>query len=430
MTWRNWGRTFSADPVSVETPGSVDELRELVTAHRGTGIGLKSVGAGHSFSAAAQPDGAQLRLDRFAGLLRVDIESGRVRFGAGTRLFRVAPLLAPFGLALPNMGDIDRQTIAGAISTGTHGTGLAHPSIGANVTAVQMVTGRGEVLEISAESNPALLPAVRLGLGALGVITEVEIQCVPAFRLQAREASEPLEQVLGEWDARIRSADHFEFYWFPHTTSAVTKTNTRTDAPAEPVHPLRRWGDAWLLQGAAFGAMNEAATAFPAAVPTLNGIAAPLMPGAGHVDRSDRVFVSRRPLRFREMEFAVPVAAMQDALRDIAGVVERSREQVAFPVEVRAAAADDAMLSTAHGRDVAYIAIHSYVRQDPRRLFAEAQRALLAHEGRPHWGKMHSVTHERFRGMLPQFERFLAMRDELDPDRVFANEYTRRVLGE
>ena len=429
MTWRNWGRTFSADPVSVETPESVDELRELVAAHRGTGIGLKSVGAGHSFSAVAQPDGTQLRLDRFAGLLRVDLASGRVRFGAGTRLFRVAPLLAPFGLALPNMGDIDRQTIAGAISTGTHGTGLAHPSIGANVTAVQMVTGRGEVLEISEHSNPALLPAVRLGLGALGVITEVEIQCVPSFTLEALEAAEPLDRVLQEWDARLQYADHFEFYWFPHTKKAVTKTNTRTDARAEPSSALRRWSDTWLLQGAAFGVMNEVASAIPATVPALSDLAAPLMPSADRIDRSDRVFVSRRPVRFREMEFAVPVAAMKDALRDVANVLERSREQTAFPVEVRAAAADDAMLSTAHGRDVAYIAVHTYVRQDPRRLFAEAQRAFLAHEGRPHWGKMHSLTHERFRAALPQFELFLAARDELDPDRVFANEYTRRVLG-
>lgn len=430
MTWRNWGRTCSADPISVERPETLEDLQTLVQSHRGTGIGLKAVGAGHSFSPVAKPEGTQVRLDAFSGLLGVDLSRGRARFGAGTRLFRVAPLLAPFGLALPNMGDIDRQTIAGAISTGTHGTGAELPSIGAGVTAARIVTGTGEELEVSETSNPQLLPAVRLGLGSLGFLTEVELQCVPAFELAAAEREEPLESVLEEWPERIRDADHFEFYWFPNTDSAITKTNTRTDGPADAPAPLRTWSDTWLVQGAAYWAANEVASAVPQTTGLVNRVASRLMPGSDRVDRSDRVFVSRRPVRFREIEFGVPVEAMQSTLRDLQRMMASCGHQTSFPVEVRAAAADDAMLSTAYEREVAYIAVHSFVRSDPRRLFADAQSIFMAHEGRPHWGKMHSMTHEHFATRLPRFADFLTVRDELDPDRVFANEYTRRVLGE
>ncbi|WP_293699622.1 D-arabinono-1,4-lactone oxidase [uncultured Agrococcus sp.] len=430
MTWRNWGRTFSAEPAGVVVPESVEELQRLVSAQRGTGVGVKPVGASHSFSAVAQPEGFQLRLDHFRGLVQVDSARRRATFGAGTHLHQVAELLEPFGLALPNMGDIDRQTLAGAISTGTHGTGIGQPSIGANVTAVRLVNGKGELVEVSEDVNYELLPAVRLGLGALGVIVEVEIQCVPEFRLDVVEATEPRDLVVEEWDARIRGNDHFEFFWFPHTDVVTTKTNNRTERDARPLPPAKRWLDEVVTGGALHGAVSEVGARIPAATPAINRLAAPLMERPSFVDRSDRVFVSHRPVRFREMEFGVPVDAVAPVLAEIERLFERRDYRVTFPIEVRAAAADTAMLSTAYEREVAYIALHTYVRQDPRALFADAQRIFLAHEGRPHWGKMHSVSHERFMEELPRFEDFLAVRDRYDPDRVFVNEYTRRVLGE
>ena len=429
MTWRNWGRTFSADPISVEQPADVDELRSLLRSHRGTRLGIKAVGAGHSFSAIAQPEATQLRLDAFSGLIRVDFDRGRARFGAGTHMHQIAPLLEPFGLALPNMGDIDRQTLAGAISTGTHGTGLGLPSIGAGVTAVQLVTGRGEVLEVSSDSHPALLPAVRLGLGALGVLTEIELQCVPAFTLSAHETTEPLDAVVDQWDARIRGAEHFEFYWFPHTSVATTKTNRRTSDPADAAHGIRDFSNDWLVQGAGFGAVARLASLVPTTTPAINRLTSRLMAGRDRTDRSDRVFVSRRVVRFRETEFAVPVDAAPEVFRELQSIMQRPENATPFPVEVRAAAADDAMLSTAYERDVAYFAIHVPAAQDPRRLFADVQRMFQRHEGRPHWGKMHSFTHRHFRHLLPRFDDFVQVRNELDPDRIFANAYPRQVLG-
>ena len=428
MTWRNWGRSFAADPIATAQPQSLEQLQQLVTAHRGTGIGVKPVGSSHSFSAVAQPEGMHVALDGFRGLRRIDQERGRAVFGAGTPLHEVSKLLAAFGLALPNMGDIDRQTLAGAISTGTHGAGRAHASIGANVTAVQLVNGRGEVVDVSEDVNYEMLPAVRLGLGALGVFTEIELQCVPAFTLEADERVEPLETVVAEWEER-NSADHFEFYWFPHTDTVTTKTNRRV-ASADPLPRARRWAEEVLLGGGGHGLASAVGTGIPALAPTINRIAAQAMARPRFSDRSDRVFVTRRLVRFRELEFGVPFDALPAALADLRRLFDHGRHSVTFPLEVRAAAADTAMLSTAFERDVAYIAVHTYVGQDPRSLFAEAQRVLLAHDGRPHWGKMHSVGHASFERLLPRFEDFLAVRDRFDPDRVFANEYTRRTLGE
>lgn len=430
MTWRNWGRTFSAEPAGVVIPESKEELQRLIVAQRGTSVGVKPIGASHSFSAVGQPDGLQLKLDHFRGLIHVDSVRQRATFGAGTNLYQIAGLLEPFGLALPNMGDIDRQTIAGAISTGTHGTGVTLPSLGANITRVQVVNGKGELVEVSEDVNYELLPAVRLGLGALGVLVEVELQCVPSFNLEAIELTEPRQQVIEEWDARIRANDHFEFFWFPHTDTVTTKTNNRTERNLQPIPSAARWVDETVTGGALFGAVSEVGARIPAATPAINRFAAPLMPRPSFVDRSDRVFVSQRPVRFREMEFGVPLEAMDAVLGEIGALFERRDFNVTFPVEVRSSAADTAMLSTAYERETAYVALHTYVRQDPRPLFSAAQQIFLAHEGRPHWGKMHSVSHERFMETLPRFEDFLAVRDRFDPDRVFANEYTRRALGE
>lgn len=430
MRWRNWGRTFSADPVSVEAPASVEELSTLIASVRGTGIGVKPIGASHSFSAVAQPEGVQVRLDSFQGLLAVDLQRSRARFGAGTRLYQASELLAPFGLAMANLGDIDRQSIAGAISTGTHGTGVGLPSIGATVTGATIVTGTGAVLEVSEDQNSELLPAIRLGLGALGVIVEVELQCVPAFILEARERTEPLEDVLAGWHERVRTHDHFEFYWFPHADVVTTKTNMRIADKPKPLGTATRLTDAWLLGGLVYGLINEVESVAPRTIPTLNRLVAPLMARPDFSDRSDRVFATVRPIRFREMEFAVPIEAVPDVVRELGRMIEARGHAVGFPIEARAAAADDAMLSTAYEREVGYIALHTYVRQDPRKIFADAQSILMAYEGRPHWGKMHSMTHEHFATRLPRFADFLAVRDQLDPDRVFANEYTRTVLGE
>ncbi|GAA1947853.1 D-arabinono-1,4-lactone oxidase [Agromyces allii] len=430
-TWRNWGRTESVRPVRVERPDSTGAVQRAVTAAAASGLRIKPVGAGHSFTGIAVAPGVQLDLADVSGVIAADPATGRVTLGAGTRLYDLPRLLAPYGLALQNMGDIDQQTIAGATSTGTHGTGLGFGGLATQIVAAKLVTGTGELVEVSETSRPELLPAVRVGLGALGVLVEVTLQLVPAFVLHAVERVEPLDAVLGRWTERVAGADHFEFYWFPHTGTAMTKTNTRLpgDAPRDPLGRVSRWVDDELLANGLYRGICALGKVAPSTTPFF---ARQLDRFTGDRDFSDfspAVFTTNRTVRFREMEYAVPLEAVPSAFGAVRSLIERKGLRVSFPLEVRAAAADENWLSTAYGRDTGYIAVHRYFREDPTEYFTEVEAIMDDHGGRPHWGKMHTQTDATLREKYPRFDDFVAVRDEFDPEGVFRNPYLDRVLG-
>ena len=429
--WRNWGRSESIRPQRVERPASAEAVQRAVAAAAKQGMRVKAIGAGHSFTGIAAAPGVQLDLEALSGVLDVDLEHGRVRLAAGTHLHQLPRLLRPYGLALENMGDIDRQTIAGATSTGTHGTGGSFGGLATQIVGVTLVTGTGEVLTIDETQNAELLPAARLGLGALGVIVDLTIQCVPAYLLKAVERPEPLQQVLEGYLERSASEDHFEFYWFPHTETGLTKTNTRlplTEARA-PLSAMGRWVDDELLANGVYRGVCALGTVVPAIVPPFSRLAQKLTGNRDFTDRSPEVFVTNRTVRFREMEYALPRAAVPDALAEVKALIERNGWRISFPVEVRSAAADDNWLSTAYGRESGYIAVHRYYREDPTAYFTAVERIMMAHDGRPHWGKMHFRDAASLRETYPRFDDFLAVRDRLDPERLFTNAYLTRVLG-
>ena len=430
-TWRNWARTESVRPLRVERPASVGAVQRAVLAAEASGLRIKPVGSGHSFTGIAVAPGVQLDLADLSGVIDADVATGRVTLGAGTPLHELPRLLAPYGLALPNMGDIDKQTIAGATSTGTHGTGLGFGGLATQIVAAKLVTGTGELLTVTETERAELLPAVRLGLGALGVLVELTLQLVPRFVLHAVEAPEPLEAVLEGWDDRVRAADHFEFYWFPHTDTALTKTNTRLsgDAPRKPLGRVSRWLDDELLANGVYRGICALATAAPGVTPFFARQVDKLTGDRDFADFSPAVFTTNRTVRFREMEYAVPLAAVPDAFREVRSLIERKGWRVSFPIEVRAAASDDNWLSTAHGRDTGYIAVHRYFREDSAEYFGAVEAIMRAYAGRPHWGKMHTQTAETLNGLYPHFADFVRVRDELDPGRRFANPYLERVLG-
>jgi FAD/FMN-containing dehydrogenase len=288
------------------------------------------------------------------------------------------------------------------------------------------------LITVSAEQNPELLPAVRLGLGALGVLISITLQCVPAFTLAASERPEPLAEVLAGFEVRCDGADHFEFYWFPHTDTALTKTNTRlpADVVTAPLPTARRFVDDSLVSNELFRALCAVQTRLPAGTPVINRLAGRLTGNRTFTDRSDRVFTTRRTVRFRELEYALPRAAVPEALRAIEKLINSRGWRISFPIEVRSAAADDIWLSTANGRRTGYIAVHRYWRdRETEHYFDAVEDILLDHDGRPHWGKLHTLTADQIRGRYPHFEDFQAVRDRLDPHRVFANPYLDRVLG-
>lgn len=425
-------------PVRVERPNSPAAVQRAVAAAISSGLRIKAVGAGHSFTGIAVAPGVLLDLDDLSGLVSVDADRGRVTLLAGTRLFQIPALLAPHGLAMANLGDIDRQSISGAISTGTHGTGSEFTGIAAQVVGVTLVTGTGELLRIDEDNNPELLGAAALGLGALGILVEVTIQCVPAFLLHAQEHSFPLASLLDSTPddprslaARVENSDHFEFYWFPHTDSAVAKTNTRLAADGErkPLPVVGGWVDDVLLANGFYRATCAVGTVVPAVIPAVNRVAEKLMGNREFTDHSHRVFATRRTVRFREMEYAIPAADVPAVLAELRAVIAERGWRISFPVEVRFAAADGLWLSTASERASGYIAVHRYYREDPTEYFEAVEQIMIAHGGRPHWGKLHTRDSEYLRSVYPRFDDFLAVRDRLDPDRLFGNPYLTKVLG-
>ena len=430
-TWRNWGRSESVRPLMMASPSSVDEVAAIVRFARDREFTVKTVGAGHSFTAIARAQDVQLDVSRIEGLLGVDLPRNRVTLGAGTHLHQLPALLEPYGLALENMGDIDRQTIAGATSTGTHGTGAKYPGLAAQIVALTMVTADGSVMHISETEHPELLPAARLGLGALGILVDLTLQCVPAFLLHAVERPASFSEVLDGFEQRVAAVDHFEFYWWPHTDSVMTKSNTRLPADAErhPVGPVAAFIEDRIVGNAVLALLCNVGRVAPALTPGINRLATLVYGNRTYTDYSYEVFVSPRTTRFREMEYAIPRAAIPDALRDIRSLVDSRGWTISFPVEVRVAAADDNWLSTASGRESGYIAVHRYFRDEHEEYFRGVEQIMRGYQGRPHWGKIHYQDTASLAGLYPHHADFVTARDRLDPDRVFTNPYLDRVLG-
>lgn len=426
MGWQNWASNQTADPVAVEHPSYREDLVRIV---QGAGDRrVKAVGAGHSFTPIAVTDGIQVQLDRYDRLVSVDTASGLVTVEAGMPLHRLNAVLLEHGLGLTNMGDVDAQTVSGAISTGTHGTGRASAALATQVVALELVLADGSVVTCSATERPDLFAAARVGLGALGLLSTVTIQAEPAFLLEADERPMPLDEVLAGIDDLVAANEHFELYWFPHTTTALVKRNNRVGGPARPLG-LRGWIDDELLSNGVFELTCRLCAARPDLTPRVNAFAAKALGARTYVDAAPRVFTSPRRVRFKEMEYAIPRGELAPVVRELQAFVDSSDLRISFPVEVRVAPADDVWLSTASGRDSAYIAVHVFHSTEHERYFEGAERILAAAGGRPHWGKMHTQTAATLRERYDHFDDFVALRDELDPGRRFTNDYLERVLG-
>ena len=427
-TWRNWAGNQKASPLSIESPRSVGELAALVASASELGQKVKAVGSGHSFTSAAATNGRMVRLESLSGILNVDRAKCQVTVGAGTRLSDLNTLLHSEGLALANLGDIAYQTVAGAISTSTHGTGKALTGLAGQVVAMKLINGQGEIIECSKSVNPQIFDVARVSVGALGIITEYTLQAVPSFRLRALEQPMRLDDVLENAHDLASTNDHFEFFWIPHTKWALTKRNNRTEDELQPLPRVKGWIEKTFMENYAFGAVCRVGRARPSLIPRL----ATALPSSGsreYVDQSYKIFASPRIVRFYEMEHALPVEALVPALKEIRAMVDRKGYLLNFPVEVRFTKGDDVPLSTAYGRDSAYIAVHVYKGMECEPFFRDVEDILRAYDARPHWGKMHYRDAEELSKLYPRWDEFIALRNQLDPQRTFSNAYSDTVFG-
>ncbi|WP_030713164.1 D-arabinono-1,4-lactone oxidase [Streptomyces sp. NRRL S-237] len=428
--WHNWAGNITATPARTVTPASVGELQETVRRAAEDGLRVKAVGTGHSFTAAAATDGVLVRPQAMTGIRSIDRAAGTVTVAAGTVMKDMNQALAAAGLSLTNMGDIMEQTVSGATSTGTHGTGRDSASIAAQIRGLELVTADGRLLTCSEKENPEVFAAARLGIGALGIVTAITFAVEPIFFLTAREEPMGFDRVTAEFEEHFAENEHFEFYWFPHTGNCNTKRNNRSQGPAAPPGPVSAWIEDELLSNGLFQAVNSLGRAVPATIPSIARVASRALSARTYTDIPYKVFTSPRRVRFVEMEYALPRGQVVEALRELRAMVDRSGLRISFPVEVRTAPADDITLSTASGRETAYIAVHMYKSTPYHAYFTAAEAIFTAHGGRPHWGKVHTRDAGYFAEAYPRFGEFLALRDRLDPDRVFGNDYLRRVLGD
>jgi L-gulono-1,4-lactone dehydrogenase len=427
-TWRNWAGDQVCRPQDLIRPRDRDELAAAVASAAGAGRKVSVAGSGHSFTEAALTAGTMIEIGALSGVIDADPSSRLVRVGAGTVLADLNRELHGLGLAMENLGDIDRQTIAGAISTGTHGTGAKLPNLSAQVEALELVLADGSLREVDA-GDADLLRAARVGLGALGAISAVTLRCVPAFTLHRVDAPQPREEVLDSFQERADANDHFELFTFPYADSALVLERNRTEAEARPRRRVAAFLNDVVLENWALEAISAAGKLFPAAIPRLSRLAARLASGSAVTDRSDRIFANERRVRFTEMEYGVPREHGPDAARRVIEWVRSNRYPVFFPIEMRVTAADDALLSPSHARDTAYIAVHQYRGMEWRPYFEAVEEIMDGFGGRPHWGKRHFQSAETLAPRYPRWSEFQAARDRLDPNRVFSNEYAFRVLG-
>ena len=424
--WSNWTGDQSCTPAHRALPSSVAEVAAVVREAAEREHVVRVVGAGHAFGDNVATDGTLISLDRLSGIQVIDRSTGRVRVSAGTRLHQLNDLLDPHGLALANLGDINVQSVAGAISTATHGTGAALGNLATLVESAELVLADGTIVEVAGDD----LRAARVSVGALGVVTAYTLRTVPSFRLHERRDRLPLQQVLAELDAYADGNDHFEFFAFPHAAHALTKELNRTDAPINASGKARAYVDEVIIENRVLDLVCRTGRRFPSAIPRLNRAVTTLAGSSERVDISHRVFSSPRLVRFTETEWAFPREACREALTEILARIDRRDFDVNFPLEVRFVAADtESMLSPSYGRPTAYIAAHMYAGMRWQEYFAEIEAVAASYGARPHWGKRHTLGADTLSGLYPEFEAFREVRKRLDPTGVFSNAHVERLFG-
>jgi L-gulono-1,4-lactone dehydrogenase len=423
--WTNWAGNQTASPLLVQRPTTETELCRVVEQSAHAKRTIRAVGSGHSFTAAAVANQTLIDLRGYNQVLNIDNATGLVQVQAGLTLADLNQALDKVGLAMPNLGDIEYQTVSGAISTGTHGTGALLGGLATQIREMRIVNAEGSIETLTGDQ----LKLGVVSLGCLGIISTLTIQCVPSFLLHVVNEPMKLDKVFGRFDELADTNDHFEFYWVPHTKWALTKQNNRTDRPLLPRSKSAALANDYLFENVAFGALTKLGKIRPSLIPRL-ATAAPSSGRVEFVDKSHNVFVSPRLVKFVEQEYAIPRAATCEALQAITAMVERKNYNISFPVEVRVTAADELGLSTATGRESGYIAVHMTKGSDHRAYFRDVEDILRSHDGRPHWGKLHTRTYDNLSATYKRMDDFQSLRQKMDPLGLFSNPYVNQVLGD
>lgn len=426
--WRNWSGSVTSYPTEYHEPTTLEEIVALVQRSKNEGKTVRVVGSGHSFSPLVATDSILISLDRYAGLEYVDRDACTATVKAGTKLKALGELLFAQGLAQENLGDINEQSIAGAISTGTHGTGITFGSISTQVTGLTLVTGNGEVITCSEAENRLLFKASQISLGALGIIVSVTLQLIPAYALRIDIKKKSLTDCLAHLDAYNRDNRHFEFHFLPYTNTVQAKfTNLSQEKPSGK--SFMRWFNEYALENGALWLLSAFNRQFPQMSERICKTMAALVTDASGVSNAHAIFATARFVKFQEMEYNLPAEHFQSALNELDEMIRRERIQVHIPIECRFVRSDDIPLSPAFGRNSAYIAVHMFKGMPYQHYFELAEAIFNRYGGRPHWGKMHTRTANELRSLYPEWDAFQLQRNLHDPNRLFTSPYIGSILG-
>lgn len=416
--WSNWSGSVDARPDRIERPKTFTDLAGLVRSARK----VRVVGAGHSFMPLCETHGTLLSLSELEGDITIDGDASRAWAPAGCSLAKLTDALWRKGWSLINQGDVNPQALAGAIGTGTHGTGAKLGTLSSAARAFELMTHDGSIVRCSPAENPDLFEAQRLSLGLFGVATRIEIDILPAYHLEERLEVYPLAEIAERWDQLAAENRHVEFFVFPYADLAMMKILHPKPSEGE----MKEQKD---MDDAAFRKVCELCKRFPFLTGFLQRRLLPREMKRRRVGPAYRIFPSERTVKFEEMEYELPRANGWPALREVIAWIRKNRLPVAFPFEFRLVAADDIWMSPFQGREGASISMHQYHRMAWRDIFSEAENIFRAHDGRPHWAKRHTLTTADVHALYPDASKFCAVRDRVDPGAKFANAHLSQLFG-
>jgi FAD-linked oxidoreductase len=426
--WSNWSGGVVCKPRAIVSPRDEVELAAAIRRAQGP---VRVPGTGHSFTPLNATDGAIVDLAAFTGVRGMDPGRQVATIAAGTPIWDIGPALYSLGFGFKNQGDIDRQTLGGVVSTGTHGTGETLGSFSADMAGFRLMLANGDIIDCTPTENAEVFEAGRLSLGLFGVLTEISMHVRPAYKLAEKNFLLSVDDVFSQMDTLVTGNRHFEFFWFPYADNVVCKSLNESDAPAPDPRgseEMYKRGEKTSSDSRIFAGINEILPYAPYLLRPAHRLFSRLMPGPERVRWSHELFPSPRVVRFNEMEYAVPYERAKDCLNEIVQTVRKGRINTGFPIEFRSVAADDVWLSPFYRRASATIAVHQYHRVDTTSLFAVCEAIFRKYEGRPHWGKRHTRAADELEKLYPKYDEFLALRRRLDPTNKFLNAYLRGIF--
>lgn len=425
---KNWSENVQWNPKDILYPSSEQEVAEIVKEASKSKRKIRAIGSGHSFTPVCATDDITISLDNMQNISRIG-DSNIAYAQGGTKLYKLGAGLENLGLAQENLGDINKQSVAGALSTGTHGTGTRFGSISSQIEEVTFVNGKGEIHTVTYESDPDLFRSLQVSVGTLGIITGLKLRCIPAYNLHLKKKKEKLTDVLANLEKHNAENRNFEFYWLPHTEYTQTKYSNTIEQKGKETSAAVAWFNEVFLENYMLEVICKIAKAIPSLNPAMSKLTAAFIGNEEKIKASHEVFATVRKVKFTEMEYSVPMEHYQTVMQELLRAFEKNKYAINFPIENRFVMEDEPYLSTSYGRKSAYIACHAYKGVDNTKYFRDLEEIFQHYGGRPHWGKMHTCDANYLSKQYAKWDVFQKIREEQDPNQIFTNPHIQKIFG-